>query len=420
MLDKVPKLFDAAWKRVRRASAFMKVVYLLLLVVVVAALLQLAPFANRLSTMFGHMSTEAQSVVFVAMLAGFIVFAMFGWKQAQGVESVSGELAKTKEELEVARQDAKLANERWDHLLSVESRGKLWQREWVGDRPNFVQKGRRKTHFLTVINLKGGVGKTTLAANLAAVYGSGKEPLRVLLVDIDFQGTLGDMSVDRPLVLLQRQHDGFVGRLLTTPTPDPALLARLTVPMNRVPSAKVILSNDALELDEFQLQARFFVDQKEDPRFRFLTHFHRAEVFEAFDLVIFDCPPRVTTSVVNALFCSDHVLIPTRMDSGSIDAVPRTLKWLQSLGTLCPAVVVGVVASHVRQRGGKSVGADKKSYDELRELVKSGGGGDTLFQAVVPTSPLVTDPKRGIVAATSGGREVFAAVAAELRQRMMK
>lgn len=420
MLDKVPKMFDAAWKRVRRASAFMKVVYLLLLVVVVAALLQLVPFAHRLSSWFGAMAPEAQSLVFMAMLAGFFVFILFGWKRALGEEQVSDELGKTKDELEAARQDAKVASDRWDHLLSVESKGKLWQRECIVPRPQFVMKGQRPTNFLTVLNLKGGVGKTTLAANLAAAFGLDKKPLRVLLVDIDFQGTLGEASVDRQLIDLQKQHDGGVGQLLSNVPPHPTLLTRLTVPMNRVPQAKVILSSESLDADEFQLQARFFVDQKEDPRFRFLAHFHQPALFEAYDLVIFDCPPRVTVSVVNAIFCSDHVLIPTRLDPGSMDAVPRTVSWLKRFGPLCPAAVIGVVASHVRKIKGKPVKADQESYDELRELVKLHCGGDVLFKEVVSASTLAADPERGIVTGADGGAGVFAAVAAELRQRMMR
>lgn len=52
---------------------------------------------------------------------------------------------------------------------------------------------RRQRHkpIIMVANLKGGVGKTTLTANLAAFFSErGK---RVLLIDCDYQGSLSNM-----------------------------------------------------------------------------------------------------------------------------------------------------------------------------------------------------------------------------------
>lgn len=286
-------------------------------------------------------------------------------------------------------------------------------------------KAQRKTRFLTVLNLKGGVGKTTLAANLAAcLAGDKKRPLRILLIDVDFQGTLGRATVDEAISEVQRQHDALVNLLLTQSSPDDKLLQRLTVPMYHVAEARVILATDSLDADEFQLQARFFVDPVADPRFQFRRHFHREAFDGQFDLVIFDCPPRITTSVVNAVACSDWVLIPTKLDRGSIDAVPRTVAWMTSLGANCPAEVLGVVASHVAIRGGKKVQADQQSYEDLQAVVDTacGPGADNksrLFKAVIRATNDAIGAERGEVASVSPtGQLVFADVVAELRGKM--
>jgi cellulose biosynthesis protein BcsQ len=55
------------------------------------------------------------------------------------------------------------------------------------------------------------------------------------------------------------------------------------------------------------------------------------EIFQQFDYVLFDCPPRMSTACINALTCSDHVLVPSTLSQLDIDAVPRTLKWLHEL-----------------------------------------------------------------------------------------
>ena len=152
------------------------------------------------------------------------------------------------------------------------------------------------------------------------------------------------------------------------------LLDRLAATMSGVSGGRVILADENLDHEEFQLQARFFVDPKADPRFRFRLHLHQPGVFHSYDVVLFDSPPRVTTSVVNALACSDYVLVPTKLDDGSIGAVPRALAWMKSLGSVCPAELLGVIASHARVLSGALVKGDNDSYEYLRRVVESNCG----------------------------------------------
>ena len=58
----------------------------------------------------------------------------------------------------------------------------------------------------------------------------------------------------------------------------PGLVNRLAVPMYGVKANRVILADEDLDRAEFEVQARFFVESKSDPRFRFRLRFHTPEV----------------------------------------------------------------------------------------------------------------------------------------------
>ncbi|MBX9625602.1 MAG: ParA family protein [Gemmataceae bacterium] len=419
MIEFAQKAFRWLMQRWDAAGPFLRIVYLLAGLALITAVVVETPALGKVKEWFTAADPRAQSAVLIFLAVCALGFLVYSWERAARTNQLKDDNAQLKARLEGAENEVRQHQERQLHLLEVESRAGLWKRPCQVAAPGFVPKGQRRTRFLTVLNLQGGVGKTTLAANLTACLGSGSNALRVLLIDIDFQGTLGDAAVELPLIRVQKQNNSFVNLLLTTPHPDDGLIARLAVPMTGVEAARVILSTDLLDADEFRLQARFFIDPAADPRFQFRRHLHSAALFEEYDLVVFDCPPRVTTSVVNALASSDFVLIPTRLDTGSIDAVPRTVSWMRSLGPNCPAEVVGVVVGRAAVRAGKLTKADQGSYDELRGRVQSECGPGLLFKAVVPSTATAVGPDRGQVAATTAdGRKLFAPVADELRRRM--
>lgn len=395
------------WKK---ASPLLRIVYVLALLALLTLLVGLPFFASPLGEALTRLHPTAQAGILLFFLIGWLAFTLFTWERAKRVDELKAENARLRNQLAAtALEEAR---------REKESEAGVWHRPCAVPIPGLLSRSHRKTRFLTLLNFKGGVGKTTLAANLAAGLALGKRPLRVLLIDIDQQGTLGRATVDPALVNAQIRNRSFVNRLLTE-APSDELLTALAVPMNGVPGVDVILANDSLATDDFRLQARFFLDPAVEARYQFRRHLHRPEVFDRYDLVIFDCPPRVTTSVVNAVACSDHVLIPTFLDWGSIAGVPRMVEWLQNLNEHCPADLLAVVACHVRLWRGRPGRGEAKHFEALREVVKSKCGEDLLLKSYVPDTSQAVGPKPGEVASlTADGREVFAPVVAELRKRM--
>ena len=68
----------------------------------------------------------------------------------------------------------------------------LWRRTPVDKPPRYDADLQASIPIILLANLKGGVGKTTIAANLAAYFERCKDE-RVLAIDLDHQGSLSSM-----------------------------------------------------------------------------------------------------------------------------------------------------------------------------------------------------------------------------------
>lgn len=167
-------------------------------------------------------------------------------------------------------------------------------RKLVGQKPRY-EPGARRAQIISVATVKGGVGKTTTAVNLAC--GLARQGRHVLLVDLDAQGhcstslsaSLEDRRAPRPLgevllsddaleVLDARVYSG-VERLDLTPA-DPGLAEAEGRISQKI--GKELLLREALKVTR--------------------THY---------DVILIDCPPNKGNLTLNALLASQHVLIPT-------------------------------------------------------------------------------------------------------------
>ncbi len=176
--------------------------------------------------------------------------------------------------------------------------------------------------ILTIANLKGGVGKSTLTANLAAFFANpfndGNRPCRkVLVIDLDFQGSCSSMlfaETDwRPSEHQLSHASELISGSLTS-------RGQIGQPVTRVAGARGISAFYDLARIENREMIRWLIgDEKADIRYR-LAHLLLSEtVLNSFDVILIDAPPRLTTASVQALCASTHVLIPTVLDPLSSD-----------------------------------------------------------------------------------------------------
>lgn len=201
---------------------------------------------------------------------------------------------------------------------------------------------------LCVVNFKGGVGKTTICANLAAHFA--EKGKRVLLIDCDYQGSLSDT------VLTHARVDNFKANAhkLLEPGHNPQVLRGVAERLSGIDSRLWIYpAFYDFSRTEIQMMFRWLVGQDDEIRYN-LSRYLQSTPFKddadtAFDLVLIDAPPRLLTGVVNALTASTHVLIPTILDGQSHLATANTIAAIQQFRRkLNPALkILGVVPSMV-------------------------------------------------------------------------
>jgi chromosome partitioning protein len=165
---------------------------------------------------------------------------------------------------------------------------------------------RMSTNIVSVINQKGGTGKTTTTINLGSALQ--KEGKRVLLVDLDPQGNLSySLDVVEPQWTLA---DLFTGEVELRE----AIVSREG--MDILPG-----SNELVEV-EISLVGQ-------EKREQFLRQI--LEDAEGYDYIFIDCPPSLSLLTVNALTASDEVVIPLQMEVLTLQGLSQILATVQKI-----------------------------------------------------------------------------------------
>jgi chromosome partitioning protein len=194
-------------------------------------------------------------------------------------------------------------------------------------RERKVARPQRKP-IIMVANLKGGVGKTTLTANLAAHFsGKGK---RVLLIDVDYQGSLSNMMLSADGVASIPNPN--VIRALSAGA-DISSFRRAVHPFaNELKGSSIISAEYELAGFENQMMVEYLLqDGKDDCRYRLADLLHAEGISDTFDIAFIDSPPRLTAAAINAFCASTHLLIPTVYDRLSSEAVGKFLAGARTL-----------------------------------------------------------------------------------------
>jgi chromosome partitioning protein len=188
-------------------------------------------------------------------------------------------------------------------------------------------------HVITLLNEKGGVGKTTLATHLAA--GLAVSGLRVVLIDADPQGhatlALGLKKEAGLLNLLINEWD--FDEVLRVPDPESYKL-----PNRPLQGALYVIPSDT--------GTRAIPGAMEDVT---LLATRLQEIEDEVDVVVFDTPPTPSLLHSSIYLATDGIIYPTECESFSMDGLAMSINRRQNFDPLRmqidrhPIDIVGII-----------------------------------------------------------------------------
>jgi cellulose biosynthesis protein BcsQ len=212
----------------------------------------------------------------------------------------------------------------------------LWLRDPVIPPRDYGIRLPNSIPIVLIANLKGGVGKTTLAANLAA-YFEVKHSERVLGIDLDYQGSLSSMLL--PEEANRNSREALcLKKLIGGTAAENSVLAYSKQMRGSKLGSRILECDDPFANFETRLLIEWLTgDVVGDIRYNLARSLCSDEVQREFDRIIIDAPPRLTTGFINALCASTHLVVPFVLDLLSAERVGLFLNSVKQMrGQLFP------------------------------------------------------------------------------------
>ena len=172
-----------------------------------------------------------------------------------------------------------------------------------------------KTQIISVINQKGGVGKTTTVINLAA--GLAMQDKKVLVIDLDPQG-----NATTGFGLSNINSKNTIYEVLIGSKEFKNVIKNTSINNLSIISSNVDLSGLEIETAGDNKRAFFLKDK--------LSEFLEANKAQ-FSYIFIDCPPSLSLLTVMALVASHSLIVPLQTEFFALEGLTQLMKTIERI-----------------------------------------------------------------------------------------
>ena len=232
-----------------------------------------------------------------------------------------------------------------------------------------------KSKIISVINQKGGVGKTTTVINLAAGLAASKK--KILVIDLDPQGNattgLGHSNIDGSEKNIYNALNGSKN-------------ISEVIQKTEINNLDIITSNvdlSGLEVETAGDNARAFILRDK------LSEFF-SENSSDYNHIFIDCPPSLSLLTVMALVASNSLIVPLQTEFFALEGLTQLVKTIDRVKKSLNSdlSIRGIILTMYDKRNKLSSQVEKEARDYFKEKV---------YNTVIPRNVRLSEaPSHGI------------------------
>ena len=229
--------------------------------------------------------------------------------------------------------------------------------------------------IISIINQKGGVGKTTTVINLAA--GLSKKGKKILVIDLDPQG---NATTGLGMSNIENSNDTIYGVLNGTKS------IHDVIKKTEFQNLDVVTSNvdlSGLEIETASDSKRAFI--LKDQLMAYLKDFR-----DNYDYIFIDCPPSLSLLTVMALVASFSLVVPLQAEFFALEGLTQLMKTIERIKTNLnkELKIRGILLTMYDKRNKLSSQVEKEARDYFKNQV---------YNTIIPRNVRLSEaPSHGV------------------------